>query len=184
MQAWSRDREVEKPKPKPKSPKHRGKSVLQPWVESLTFMQQSVLISAVRAPDTLRKTHPAKLLMRWYRRCVLVCAFERVIHLEADEPCGGKYTGAVDNVDQLAQEYLVNVDELPHHFHLHLLHAAEILGYKHPTERVRLWWWDFYVRGVNDMHLQKESVGEMDDRLSDDEASWKARENYPERRDA
>lgn len=162
----------------------RGTTVLQEWVSDLTFMQQSVLISAVRAPDTLRKTHPAKLLMRWYRRCVMVCAFDRIEHRTPDEPCGGKYTGAIEDVDALAQEYQVNVDELPHHFHLHLLHAAEIIAYHHPVSSVAAWWNGFYRRGVNDMHLGIESPNEMDERLGDNEQSWKERENYPERKDA
>lgn len=158
--------------------------VLQDWVCDLSMMKQSVLISAVRAPDTLRKTHPAKLLMRWYRRCVMVCAFDRRVHLTADEPCGGKYTGAIENVDQLAEDYLVNVDELPHHFHMHLLHAAHIVARSHPRETVGDWWWRFYQRGVNDMHLRYELDADHDARLSDSELQWKLRENFPDRRDA
>jgi len=35
----------------------KGRSVLQDWVHELTFMQQSVLIAAVRGPDGIRKDH-------------------------------------------------------------------------------------------------------------------------------
>lgn len=156
-------------------------SVLQGWVQELSFMQQSVLLTGIRAPDTLRKNHPAKLLMRWYRRCILVCAFDRVVHLTPDEPCGGKFTGPITDIHALAESYLTDVDEIPHHFHLHLLHGAEILCYKHPRDTVAAFWSTFYVRGVNDMHLRTETMQEMDTRLSDDEIEWKKRENFPAR---
>lgn len=52
-------------------------TVLQNWVTDLTFMQQTVLISAVRGPDGLRKDHPVKILLRWYRRCILISAFDK-----------------------------------------------------------------------------------------------------------
>lgn len=156
-------------------------SVLQPWVENLSYMQQSVLIAAVRAPDTLRKDHPAKQLMRWYRRCILVCAFEKIIHLTPEEPCGGKFTGPIVDPYALRNDYLHNVDEVPHHFHLHLLHAAEIIGYRHPNQTISMWWWDFYTLGVNDMHVRPEPLPEMMVRLGDSEEAWKARENFPAR---
>lgn len=156
-------------------------SVLQPWVERLSFMQQSVLIAAVRAPDTLRKDHPAKQLMRWYRRSILICAFEKIVHVTPDEPCGGKFTGPIVDALRLRDEYLHNVDEIPHHFHLHLLHAAEIIAYRHPDPGISRWWRDFYTLGVNDMHVRPESVSEMMIRLSDDETAWKERENFPAR---
>lgn len=54
-------------------------SVLQPWVQELSFMQQSVLISAVRGPDGIGKYHKGKGLIKWYRRCILVSAFDNGI---------------------------------------------------------------------------------------------------------
>ncbi len=153
-------------------------SVLQPWVEGLTFMMQSVLITAVRSPDTLYKDHPAKVLMRWYRRCVLYSAFEHRILETPAEPGGGSFTGPI-NESAAKQEYFQRLDELPLHFHLHLVHAAEILGYKHPRERVRVWWVSFYRAAVNDMHLNMETEAELDFRLGDNEAQWRAKEAFP-----
>jgi hypothetical protein len=153
--------------------------VLQDWVRELSFMQQSVLMAAIRAPDNLAKNHPAKKLMRWYRRCILNCAFCKKVHGTADEWCSGSFTGPLSDVDDLAKQYLVNVDEIPHHFHLHLLHAAQIIGYKHPNDKITYWWRDFYYRGIVDMHLTPETCGEMDRRLSDSPAEWKRREAFP-----
>ncbi len=152
------------------------KAVLQPWVLKLTFMQQSVLISAVRAPDGIPKNHIVKKLMRWYRRCILHCAFHKVIHYLPSEKCGGSFTGVVEDIEYTLGEYLKRVDEIPHHFHLHLMHASEILGYKHPTKTIRLWWYKSYRRMVNDMHLSVETEEDMDKRLGDNEAAWREKE--------
>ncbi len=127
-------------------------TVLQPWVCDLSFMQQSVLIASIRGPDGIRKDHPVKVLMRWYRRCVLYSAFEKVIFTSPFTTGGGSFTGPAclpvtedesfkkygkhsshvsweDVMNDSVDLYLRSVDELPHHFQLHLMHAAEIIGY-------------------------------------------------------
>lgn len=167
------------------------RSVLQDWVHGLTLMQQSVLIASTRGPDGLHKEHPAKSLLRWLRRCYLLSAFDRRALGSPEEPGGGSFTGPIvplegespfDALDRVEEEYLRSVDEVPHHFHLHLMHAAEILGYKHPDFIVRAWWIMFYRRLVNDAHLYPESEAQMDKRLGDDEANWRAREEVTARR--
>lgn len=69
--------------------------------------------------------------------------------------------------------YLETVDELPHHFQLHFMHAAEIIGYKHPWPSHRAWWHHTYCRLVNDAHLVIESERNMDIRLGDSERQWR-----------
>lgn len=73
-------------------------------------------------------------------------------------------------------EYMLTLDELPHHFQLHFMHAAEILGYRHPNDAIRQWWNEAYQRLVNDMHLAPESHEEMSRRLGDNEGAWRAKE--------
>lgn len=165
--------EVVNPGTKPKIP------VLQDWVTQLTFMQQSVLIAAVRGPDGIRKDHDVKKLMRWLRRSFLICAFDKVPHNTPHEPCGGSFTGPLEHgtsIYRTAENYLRYVDELPHHFQLHFMHAAEIIGYKHPIKDVREFWAGMYWMIAEDAHLHIETEEEMDARLSDNEASWRARE--------
>jgi hypothetical protein len=184
-------------------------SVLQPWVEGTTFMQQSVLMAAIRAPDGLRKDHPIKVLMRWYRRCTLKSAFEGGILTDPFQGGGGSFTGPFtaehadeycapigqpfywrgntvprdlqQAFDHMRKVYLRYVDEAPHHFQLHLMHAAQIVGYKHPDSATAKWWLDFYHMIVNDAHLFPESEELMDMRLSDTEAGWRAREEVAAR---
>lgn len=188
-------------------------SVLQDWVEDLTMMQQSVLMTAVRGPDNLPKYHPSKYLLRWYRRCILLSAMDGRVLIDAYEPNGGSFTGpsvvAVDyrgtvriregflaegalrdgsfhGIQQdpvLHQDwmealkdwvtaYIRGIDEVPHHFQLHFLHSVQILGYKHPMQHIRVWWYECYERLVYDMHLRPESEADMDERLGDNRDAW------------
>lgn len=170
-----------------------SKNVLQDWVRELSYMQQSVLISAVRAPDGIRKDHPVKVLMRWYRRCTLICSFTGEAFTDAFSAGGGSFTGPFTYshvsamgmsqemglqtaLDKTREIYLRHVDELPHHFQLHFMHAAQIIGYKHSDQRTRYWWLHFYHMIVNDAHLWPETEEQMDLRLSDNEEAWRARE--------
>lgn len=154
-------------------------SVLQEWVMKLPYMQQSVLLTAVRGPDGITKEHPAKEVLRWYRRCVLLGAFEGRAFLSPSEPGGGSFTGpATRPLDQIANSYFECVDELPHHFQMHLMHAAQIIGYKHPSPDVSLWWRRFYLYYVDSLHLRSESKEDMDRRLGDSESQWRESEAW------
>lgn len=161
-----------------------GTSALQPWVTELTIMQQSVLLGSVRGPDGVGKYHPAKYMLRWYRRCILLSALDQRVLTTPIEPGGGSFTGPsvgegtslpldwAGIMDPVVADYLRSLDELPHHFQMHFLHAAEILGYKHPDPLIRRWWRWLYDRLVNDLHLHPETEEEMDRRLGDDRAQW------------
>lgn len=90
-------------------------------------------------------------------------------------------TAIVDQLDEdgweplmheVVGEYLRALDAIPHHFQLHLLHAAEIVGYKHPDLRIRAWWWQTYKRLVHDMHLWPETEEQLDRRLGDNRDQW------------
>ena len=158
--------------------------VTQEWTHSLTCMQQTVLLTAVRGPDGVAKYHPVKFLLRWYRRCVLLGALDHNVFQTPYEQGGGSFTGPSYGADtahsdwevQMAtvlDRYLQSLDELPHHFQLHLMHAAEIVGYKHPDRKIRRWWNHVYRELVNDMHLNVESETELDYRLGDSEEQWR-----------
>lgn len=199
--------------------------VQQEWVLEIPFMQQSVLFAAIRAPDGLRKDHPTKVLLRWYRRCVLYSAFDRRALTCPFEEGGGSFTGpfrarhAIEFLtssharhgpqeirdgwnlrhgyqskpqdfarqrefrwkmfDKMRDVYLRYVDEMPHHFQLHFMHAAQIVGCHHPSTHIREWWRTFYLMIVNDAHLQPESDADMNLRLSDNSDEWKKREWSP-----
>ena len=162
-----------------------GKPVIQDWVTDLPFMQQTVLMTAVRGPDGTPKYGPVKMLMRWYRRCVLVSSLDGEVLTNPYDGRGGSFMGPSIEManehdhpwegvmDLIVDEYLRALDALPHHFQLHLLHSAQIVGYKHPDFRIQRWWHDgVYIRLVHDMHLRPEPVEHMDERLSDSREKW------------
>lgn len=154
------------------------KSAWQDWVLKLPIMQQSVLASAVRAPDGMRKFHPAKMLVRWYRRSVLVSAFDGKPLLNPYESGGGSFTGPLTSdytEDQMADEFMIARDEMSLHYYAHMMHAAQIVGCYHPDEYVRDFWDKLYNRMVNALHLKPETYSAMARRLNDDPQAWSER---------
>lgn len=160
--------------------------VTQTWTHALPYMQQTVLLTAVRGPDGVAKYHPVKFLLRWYRRCILVSSLDGMVLTDPFDLRGGSFMGPInlppvdgkswqDQMDVVVDRYLQSTDELPHHFQLHFMHAAEIVGYKHPDREIRVWWDGVYWRLVNDMHLHRETEVELDARLSDSREGWLAR---------
>ena len=168
--------------------------VTQPWTHGITFMQQTVLLTAVRGPDGIPKYGAIKMLLRWYRRCILISSLDGVALNNPYDPLhGGSFMGASydvvmrggrvawpsDEFDSWPQkmwdvltQYLKDLDGIPHHFQLHLMHAFEIVGYKHPDPRIRKWFFDAYLRLVHDMHLWPETEEQMDRRLGDSREQW------------
>jgi hypothetical protein len=128
----------------------------------LSLMQQTVLLTATRAPDGLKKMHPVKTLCRWLRRCYLVSAFDKCVLGDPMDPRGGSFMGpckteGVRDIDHAGDLYIESGDEIPLHFHFHLAQAAEILGYKHPVPETRAWWLRFYHRMAAFGHMMPES---------------------------
>ena len=166
-------------------------SVIQNWVSELPLMQQSVLLSAIRGPDGIAKYSAAKYLLRWFRRCVLLSSFDKVVIDNPFDKRGGSFTGPsvnilpidssdVQNVDwetamgSVIDNYFIEFDSYPSHFTKHFMLAGEILGYKHPDTRIRKWWNTLYLRLVSDQHLCPESEEQMNLRLGDCRDSWLA----------
>lgn len=160
----------------------RAKPVTQPWTHFIPLMQQTVLLTAVRGPDGIPKYGAIKMLLRWYRRCILHSAMLGETVTNPCSPDGGSFMGASlpeDSIDHWTDRMLVHVnqylrelDGITHHFQLHFMHAVEIVGYKHPDEEIRMWWHKLYLRLANDMHLHPETQAEMDDRLGDSRSGW------------
>lgn len=184
-------------------------SAAQDWLTSIPVMQQSVLFSGIRGMDGLAKLHPAKMLVRFYRRCVLISAFEGIALTNPYDGGGGDFTGPsltlyppdddcgeyhfyvpangefkryAANEWSLAMQYHVDGfvrarDEMPLHYFTHMMHAFQILGVHHPDKVISSFWAAIYGRMANALHLWPESPEELDARLGDTEAGWKARED-------
>lgn len=160
-------------------------SVTQDWVHNLTFMQQTVLIGAIRAPDNSPKYSPTKMLLRWYRRCVVRLALEGgAVITNPYDSRGGSFTGPTFTycgvvtedweraLDPFLDDFFATTDSIPIHFFTHFMHGVEILGYKHPDPRIRNWWHEFYIRMVHMLHLFPEPEEALDRRLGDSKQQW------------
>lgn len=145
--------------------------VFQDWLFELTMQQQSVLVLACRGPDGIPKFHPTKLIVARYRATVLKAAYlGRAMRVdEGDNTTFMTLTEFSSDKEwaDICRWFFENVDELPHHYYMHLLHGAQIAGYKHPVETFRHRWNDFYLQCCHDLHLAAELESEMDQRLND-----------------
>lgn len=171
--------------------RHR-RPVTQEWVHCLSLMQQSVLLSAVRGCDGIPKRHKSKALIKWYRRCILLAAFDGEVKTSPCSPGGGSFAGPLADVSErtsqsqirmleeqvlqaAADDFIDSRDELPAHYQVHAMHAFQILGYKHPDSAIRRFWAQIYDRMAKAYHLWPETEEQMDARLGDDMAAWLAR---------
>lgn len=152
-------------------------SVLQSWVHDLPFMQQSVLLSAMRNADMVEKGDPSKELIRWYRRCVVLSAFDGRALTDPYSPGGGSYTGPIRDLGEAQDAFLRARDGMSLHYYAHAMHAFQILGYKHPDPEIQLGWRHVYYRMVEALHVWPETPQQLDERLGDNVEGWKARED-------
>jgi hypothetical protein len=149
----------------------RSVSVFQEWLFALTMQQQSVLVLACRGPDGAGKFHPTKSVVTRYRATVLKAAYYGRA-MEVDEYDDTTFMtlerfSDEEHWNNLLGNWFNNVDEVPHHYYMHLMHGAQVAGYKHPNVLFRVRWTEFYLRSCKDLHLNHETEAQMDERLSD-----------------
>jgi hypothetical protein len=65
-----------------------------------------------------------------------------------------------------------DVDHYPHHYVMHVVHAAQVLGCYHPEPvRARVWA-KFYEDLCKGLHVNPESRAQLERRLNADEVSF------------
>jgi hypothetical protein len=137
--------------------------VMREWTETLPIRMQSTMMLALRGPDTVSKENKAKVLIRELRFAILHPAFpvglERLAH---DDFMGFQMGYCTWNI---AEEFLADHDQYPHHWLLHLAHAAEIVGQFHPDEKVRHFWFQVYTALCSQFHMNPETLEQLNDRL-------------------
>jgi len=159
-------------------------SVLQEWVQALPLMQQTVLLMAMRGPDGRSKLGAPNALLRWYRRCVLLSAFDGEVLTDPYDLRGGHVTGPSLEVTpgpprnlMIAMEhhvvsYLKVLDAIPAQFQNDFRDAAMILGYRHPNVKISEFWRQFYRLLVQELNLMPETFEHMNKRLGDNLEHW------------
>lgn len=138
-------------------------SIVREWVSLLGPRMQGVLLTAIRGADTSPREAAIKTLARYYR--------STVIHGLNDDPqtflklCDYENDDDRKSVIRLMEEVLRDHDAFPHHYLMHLIHAAEIVGYFHPNDACAATWESFYRRFCNKLHMRCESKSEIVARL-------------------
>lgn len=91
----------------------------------------------------------------------------------------GREVDPVNSVNDVIEIFAESHDEYPHHWTMHLVHAAEIVGYLHPKYEVRQFWERFYLRMVRAFHMHPETLPQMLDRLRERDSPWKGMDMSP-----
>ncbi len=133
-------------------------SVFQEWLQTISWKQQTVIITGLRGCDGLSKYDPSKHISRSIRMAALKNADTTTTYMKHD---------LFDELLESAKKFIADLDKYPLHFVLHMAHACEIIGYKHPDDKTRETFNAVYNQIVWAMHLRPESKESMDHRLSD-----------------
>lgn len=143
------------------------KSVLQDWVMQLPLRHQGVLLTCVRGCDTAPKHDPSKLFTR--------CLREKILN-----PFVGDSKKAATFIEWVPTEvfherftaFRKNLDHYPHHYVMHVIHAIQVIGYKHSDEDTRIVFKACYLLLCKGLHMKYENEAEMDRRLTLDEIEF------------
>lgn len=132
----------------------------------LPLREQGTLLTAVRGCDDEPKLwtatgfseSPGRRLTAYIRWCFMHPADAR----EVDIP--GAFFQSQPPVPFKPSEF----GHLPQHWYAHVMHALEVIAYRHPTDAVRDRAYDLYRTMVHNLHLRVEDKGAMIERLSED----------------
>src|SRR5690348_5609602 len=137
------------------------RSVLRDWVMELPLRHQGVLVAAVRGCDGATKENSAKPITRALRYAFMNPADEREVSMQS------AFMAHRFTADDL-RGFLTNWDHFPMHFIQHLMHACQVVGFKHPDIETRQMFRHAYERIVHKLHLLPENEAQMDERLCED----------------
>jgi hypothetical protein len=131
----------------------------------LPLREQGTLLCAVRNCDVsvkpftyVENENPARDLTCYLRWCIWNAADPR----EIDVP-GALFRSAPPKNWKPSQ-----LGHLPQHYYSHLMHAFEVVGYRHPDLEVSYFANAIYQQLVHNMHLYPEPKQAMIERLSED----------------
>jgi hypothetical protein len=136
-------------------------SVIQPWLaQHCTMKMQSVLILSLRGHDGMEKEEPSKIITR---------ALRSVIFIDADIAAGAKSSKFTHHelTTQRLKAFTEDLDHYSVHWLTHVMHPAEIIGYKHPNTEIAHFWQIVYMSIVEALHLLPESIEHLNIRLAD-----------------
>jgi len=131
-----------------------GRSLLLDWTSELSFKQQSVLLSSLRGPDHTYCPN-IKKVTKWIRG---------ILQNNADPSKNYMARGELPHPKELEKE----IEFCSVHYATHLLHALEIIGYKHSDEMVSGQANRYYTYFTSEIfHLNPETSEQLSKRLED-----------------
>ncbi len=141
-------------------------SVLQDWVMELPLREQGTLLTCVRGCDLAPKhpyDSPERRLTSWLRWCFMVPHDQR----EVDIP--GAFFSSKVPTDIKGSEF----GHYPQHWYAHVMHACEVIAYRHPNREVRIQARTIYYSLTSNLHLIPEDDEMMVARLSEDRIGFR-----------
>ena len=142
-------------------------SVVKEWLgKSCTLKQQTVVLAAFRGCDGVPKNDPSKQFTKNMRSSILINA-DKTSTFYPDNMIMLNQGNKEDIDDFFIDCSRGGLDAYPVHWLMHLLQAAEIVGYKCGNEPIAEYWMYFYLTGVKALHLNPETEKQLDIRLTD-----------------
>lgn len=140
------------------STSERRASVLQPWVETCSWKEQTVLLCSLRGPD-ISGNQDIKEWVRFIRRNTLMNADPKTSFMVPSDP---------PSIFSIGEKYPRVFDSLPLHFITHFLHGLQILACRHPDNGIGVTARQAYSEMCDYMHVNPEWCSEMTERLKDE----------------
>lgn len=143
------------------------KSVLQDWVMELPLREQGTLLTAVRGCDSEPKIwssqgvaySPGRRLTAWIRYCFMNPADPREV-----DYAEGSFFQSKPPIPFKPSEF----GHLPQHWYSHVMHALEIIAYRHKNVLTANCAFGLYHAMARNLHLHIEHRDDMIQRLSED----------------
>lgn len=139
----------------------KKQSVIKEWVSELPFTQQALLMLALRGADGMPKHNTAKNVVHYLRDVILHAAYP-----DYDGTPEGFMRADYENFGLVVKMFWGDTDAYPMHFLMHLIHAAEVVGYNHPNKTMRGQWLAFYELACKNLHMNPESKRQLNSRLA------------------
>ena len=139
-------------------------SVLQDWVMKLPLREQGTLLTVVRGCDLTPKNpldSPERKIVGQLRNAFMVPADQREVGIEP----GSFFVHGIPTPKTFKASAF---GHYPQHWVAHVMHAIEVLGYRHPNKGVQMVWRGIYLKFCHDLHVNPETFEQFKKRLSED----------------
>lgn len=131
-------------------------SVLQSWLEEIPIRMQATLILGLRGPDT-HACPGVKKIGRWLR----------ALTFKPGNPANVREFMLEGLPDRIIEKSSTakELEFCSQHYYSHLLHALEVVAFRHPERHIAIHAYFLMIDMCNLMHLPTESRENFEDRL-------------------